>query len=209
MRFSHSLVLLFAISHRGVFALPQLRTIETTITTIITARDEPSTTLHTPATTPKHLDPRGNYLASELADIQSKITKACSPVTTSPGWRVYYCDNAVISSLEANIKQFYDTTTGTTTKFSTVTVVPIEATRARSRNVSILGNTLHTLEGSSLLVNLGAVSPSSTPTPGYTSPGITLSIPQAVRQVIAATATSLQDRTPLASGNSVWDGSQR
>ncbi|RAL58893.1 hypothetical protein DID88_009313 [Monilinia fructigena] len=187
---------------------PQLHTIETTITTILTARDEPITTIYTPATTLKPLDPRGNYLESELAEIQSKIIKTCSPVTTSSGWRVYDCDNAVISSLEANIKQFYDTTTGTKTKFSTVTVVPIKATRARGRNVSILGNALSTLEGPSSLVNLGSVLPSSTPTPGHTSPDITLSIPQAVTQVVAATATALQYRTPLASGNSVRDGSQ-
>ncbi|KAA8575890.1 hypothetical protein MFRU_050g00070 [Monilinia fructicola] len=208
MRFSHSLVLLFAFSHRGVFALPQLRTIETTITAIITAREESSITLYAPATTPEPLLPRGNYLASELAEIQSKITKACSPATTSSGWQIYACDNAVISSLDADVKQFYDTTTGTTTKFSTVTVVPIEATRARRRNDLTLGNTLSTLEGLSSSVNLGAILPSSNPTPDSISPDVTLFVPQAVTLVVPATATALQDLAPLASGDSVGDGFQ-
>lgn len=87
-------------------------------------------------------------------------------------------------------------------------MVPIEATRARRRNDLTLGNTLSTLEGLSSSVNLGAILPSSNPTPDSISPDVTLFVPQAVTLVVPATATALQDLAPLASGDSVGDGFQ-
>ncbi|TGO08248.1 hypothetical protein BTUL_0219g00170 [Botrytis tulipae] len=156
---SRFLFLLFAIYHSAVNALPQIRAIETTFTTIITPKDESITKRITSTPISQSLLHRENRFESEISVINSAISDDCTQLKTFQGVQVFIC---------------FPSRTATTV-FSTETVIPVQATNAQRREVLTLGDEVFTVAGPVSSLNLGAIEPVTAPTPD-----ITLFKPQAV-----------------------------
>ncbi|KAJ8058723.1 hypothetical protein OCU04_012894 [Sclerotinia nivalis] len=167
MHSSYYLILLLAFFHAAAFALPQVRAIETTFTTMITAREESTVTRDTSIATSKPLNQRRNDLESEISTIKSAISEDCVQVTAFQRNKVFSCASDIAGSLLENFGLISDATS-TTVELSTVTVSPIPATTgARRREVLTLGDQVFTVSDLASSLNLGAIQLSATPTPSF------------------------------------------
>ncbi|KAF7960327.1 hypothetical protein EAE96_000014 [Botrytis aclada] len=166
MHSSRPLFLFLAIQHLAVNALPQIRTIETTFTTIITTKDDSTTTRVTSTTISHSLQHRENHFASEISVINSAISDDCTQVETFQGVEIFSCASAFASSLLEDLSLSSEPTA--TTIFSTETVIPVQATGAQPREVLTLGDEVFTVAGLASSLNLGALEPFTAPTPDIT-----------------------------------------
>ncbi|KAF7926434.1 hypothetical protein EAE99_005629 [Botrytis elliptica] len=166
MHLSRPLFSLFAICHSAVNALPQIRTIETTFTTIITAKDESITRRVTSTPISQSLLHRKNRFESEISVVNSAIFEDCTQVETSQDVQVFSCASVFASSLLEDLSLFSKPTA--TTIFSTETVIPVQATGVQRREVLTLGDEVFTVAGLVSSLNLGAIEPYTAPTPDIT-----------------------------------------
>lgn len=163
---SLSLFSLFAIYHSAVNALPQIRVIETTFTTIITAKDESITRRVTSTPISQSLLRRENRFESEISVVNSAIFEDCTQMESSQGVQVFSCASAFASSLLEDLSLISEP--AATTVLSTETVIPVQATGAQRREVLTLGDEVFTVAGLVSSLNLGVVEPFTAPTPDIT-----------------------------------------
>ncbi|KAF7924737.1 uncharacterized protein EAE97_010688 [Botrytis byssoidea] len=157
--------LLFAIYHWAVNALPQIRTIETAFTTIITAKDKSITKRISSTPISQSLLHRENRFESEISVVNSAIFKDCTRVESSQEVQVFSCASAFVSLLE-DLGLFSEPIA--TTVFSTETVIPVQATGVQRREVLTLGDEVFTVAGLVSSLNLGTIEPGTAPTPDIT-----------------------------------------
>ncbi|TGO23961.1 hypothetical protein BPAE_0116g00220 [Botrytis paeoniae] len=150
----------------SVNALPQIRTIETTFTTIITAKDESITTRVASTPISQSLLYREKRFGSEISVTNSAISDDFTQVKTFQGVQVFSCASAFASSLLEDLSLFSEPTA--TTVFSTETVIPLQATGAQRREVLTLGDEVFTVAGLVSSLNLGAIESFAAPTPDLT-----------------------------------------
>ncbi|TGO52297.1 hypothetical protein BOTNAR_0329g00100 [Botryotinia narcissicola] len=155
-----------SIHHSAVNALPQIRTIETTFTTIITAKDESITKRITLTPISQSLLHRVDSFESEISVVNGAIFEDCTKVESFQGVQVFSCASAFVSSLLEDLDLFSEPTA--TTVFSTETVIPVQATGAQRREVLTLGDEVFTVAGLVSSLNLGAIEPFIASTPDIT-----------------------------------------